>query len=139
MLDKIRGAMLTLSLLCILLEDLHDLILPAHVRLLCQILPLFAVGLSYKAAVLGTEAEFGDVAHPLVQEGLVSSADDPNQIRGVGGKRLNGATYAICWNCRTRILDDGSECSIIIEHKQAFLALTIVLEEKRTVKCRRRV
>jgi hypothetical protein len=45
---------LTLRSLSVVLEDVHNFRLPAHIRLVCETLPLFAVRMTHEATMLST-------------------------------------------------------------------------------------
>lgn len=72
----------------VLLEHLEHLLLPAHVKLLGQVLPLGRARMPHKAAVLCAEAELLNVAQVLREELLVAAGNDPDGVAMVGGKRL---------------------------------------------------
>lgn len=57
---------LTLCLVGVVLEDIDDFLLPAHVFLFCEIFPLVAQRIPHEATVLRAEAELRNMAHPLI-------------------------------------------------------------------------
>ena len=91
----------------VVLENLHDLPLPSHVGLLRQVLPVVRARLSDEASVLCAQAQFRDMAHPLIQKGLIPTTDNPNRISRVGCEALNGPQHAVRRNGRLWILDNG--------------------------------
>ena len=74
----------------VVLECFHDLPLPSHVGPLGQILPIVRAWLADKTSMLGAQSQLGYMTHPLVEEGLVSSTDDPNGVARIRRQRFDG-------------------------------------------------
>src|SRR4051812_22709912 len=120
-------------------KHLHNLLLPPHVYFLCQVLPIVASRLTNEAAVFSTQAKFGNVAHPLVKELLIPTADDPYRILGICCQSFQRAQYAVGRNGSMWIFNNRRQCAIVIKHEKTFLSLIILLNHLDPVKSRRKV
>lgn len=117
-----------MSFVGVVLEHVNDFLLPAHVLLLCKVLPLVAQRLPHETAVLSAETKLRNVSHPLIQERLVSATDDPDSIGRVGSQGLQSADDAVGWNSRCWVLHDRCQGTIIVEHEKTLLGLSVLQE-----------
>lgn len=70
----------TLSAVSVMLEDVENFLLPAHVRLFRQVLPNITSRMPHEAAMFGTETKLGNVAQVFVQKRLISTTNDPDRV-----------------------------------------------------------
>ncbi|GKT50494.1 uncharacterized protein ColSpa_10675 [Colletotrichum spaethianum] len=115
------------------LEDVHDLGLPAHVELVGEVDPLVGAGVLHEAAVLGAEAQAGDVAEVLLQKLLVAARDDPDGVPLVAGEGLEGLQDALRGDGGAGLADDGGEGAVVVEHEEALAGVAVGLEHEGAV------
>ena len=76
------------------------------------------------------------MAHPLVEESLVTARDDPHSVVGVCGKLLEVADNAVGRDGCLRLPDNRRESAVVVEHEQALLRLAVLGQQLRTVEQR---
>ncbi|GKT82231.1 LOW QUALITY PROTEIN: hypothetical protein Ct61P_00081 [Colletotrichum tofieldiae] len=121
------------------LEHGHDLGLPAHVELVGEVDPLVGAGVLHEAAVLGAEAQAGDVAQVLLQELLVPARDDPDGVPLVAREGLEGLQDALRGDGGAGLADDGGQGAVVVEHEEALAGVAVRLEHDGAVEQGRRV
>ncbi|GJC91258.1 hypothetical protein ColKHC_00084 [Colletotrichum higginsianum] len=115
------------------LEDGHDLGLPAHVELVGKVDPFVGARVLHEAAVLGAEADAGDVAEVLLQELLVAARDDPDGVPLVAGEGLERLQNALRGHGGAGLADDGGEGAVVVEHEEALAGVAVRLEHEGAV------
>ncbi|TKW53368.1 hypothetical protein CTA1_7662 [Colletotrichum tanaceti] len=115
------------------LEDGHDLGLPSHVELVGKVDPFIGARVLHEAAVLGAEADAGDVAEVLLQKLLVAARDDPDGISLVAGEGLERLQDALRGYGGAGLADDGGEGAVVVEHEEALAGVAVRLEHEGAV------
>ena len=67
----------------IVLEDLLDLVQPAHIQHLCEICPFRLSGRTHETAMFGRHAKPFDVSQVVCQEVAIAAGDDVYKVLGV--------------------------------------------------------
>ena len=136
----------------VILEDLRDLVHPAHVQLCSKVDPglffpffcrvisfllpatgaLSIGGLADETTVFGAHTEVFDVSEVEFQKGLVATGNDVDDVARVAGKLREGVERAQRRNRHRRCLDDRREGTLDITASPSSVSFSIRLNGMRT-------